>query len=295
MSKSPTPRVITSPHEMREATETRRRAGARIGLVPTMGALHEGHLSLVRASQARCDLTVVTIFVNPTQFGPNEDFSRYPRTMEQDLALLAGEGVNLVYCPTPDVMYPPGFSTYIEPPAAAIRLEGELRPGHFRGVCTVVLKLFQAAPADQAFFGQKDYQQALVIKQMARDLDLPIEIIVCPIIRDANGLALSSRNRYLSPEQRDAALGLSRALAAAKSAATAGERNAESIRALMRQILLGSAVNSIDYVSIADTNSLEEIEQLNMPAVALLAVQVGATRLIDNEILSPPIATQVKE
>ncbi len=275
---------------MREAIEVRRRTGARVGLVPTMGALHEGHLSLVRASQAQCDHTAVTIFVNPTQFGPNEDFSRYPRTMEQDLALLAGEGVELVYCPTLDVMYPQGFSTYIEPPSAAKRLEGELRPGHFRGVCTVVLKLFQAAPADCAFFGRKDFQQALVIRQMTRDLDLATEIVVCPIVRDGDGLALSSRNRYLSPGQREAALGLSRALGAAKEMVATGERNGEALRSQMRTTLLNAGVDSIDYVSISDCESLDELEQLSTPAVALIAARVGTTRLIDNEILTPPNA-----
>lgn len=276
---------------MREAIELRRRKGARIGLVPTMGALHEGHLSLVRASNERCDHTVATIFVNPTQFGPNEDFSRYPRTLEQDLALLAGERVEMVYSPTPEAMYPQGYSTYIEPPSTAKRLEGELRPGHFRGVCTVVLKLFQAAPADTAFFGRKDYQQAMVIQQMTRDLDLWTEIAICPIVRDSDGLALSSRNRYLSPSERERALGLSRALAAAKSAVDAGERNSETIRSLMRSTLLAAEVDSIDYVSIAHGESLEELEQVAAPAVALIAARVGTTRLIDNEILLSSIAT----
>lgn len=270
---------------MRALVDTRRRDGARIGVVPTMGALHDGHLSLIRKSRQFCDCTIATIFVNPTQFGPNEDFARYPRTLEQDLSLLASERTNFVFCPTKEDMYPPGFSTYVEPPASSQRLEGQIRPGHFRGVCTVVLKLLEAVPADAAYFGQKDFQQALVIKHMVRDFNLRTEIVVCPIVRDPDGLALSSRNRYLTPDERARALGLASALTAANRTFASGESDAERLREQMRNTLLRSAVDSIDYVSIADCETLEEINQIDRPAVALIAARLGATRLIDNMIL----------
>jgi pantoate--beta-alanine ligase len=284
------PQVISSPTEMRRIVDARRREGARIGVVPTMGALHEGHLSLVRKSRQSYDCTVATIFVNQAQFGPNEDFARYPRTLDQDLALLATEGTDYVFCPTTETMYPPGFSTYVEPPAVSRRLEGEIRPGHFRGVCTVVLKLLEAIPADIAFFGQKDFQQALVIQHMARDLNLLTAIEVCPIVRDADGLALSSRNRYLSAGEREKALGLSQALARASAATSAGEKKAESLRQQMRETLLHFGVDSIDYVSIANVDTLEELEEIGGHAVALIAARVGATRLIDNALLGDDVS-----
>jgi pantoate--beta-alanine ligase len=277
--------TVTTAQEMRSIVDRERRSGKRIGVVPTMGALHDGHLSLVRRSKAECQVTVATIFVNPTQFGPNEDFSRYPRTLEQDVSLLSREGAHYLYCPSTEEMYPPGFSTYVDPPAVSQRLEGERRPGHFRGVCTVVLKLLEAIPADVAFFGQKDFQQALVISHMARDLQLRTRIEVCPIIRDEDGLALSSRNRYLSPPERARALGLSRALQSAAAAIASGERDAERVRGEMKKVLEQSGVDATDYISISDRETLEELTLLDRPAVALIAARVGSTRLIDNLLL----------
>lgn len=294
MTASNASQVIHSPQEMRSIVDAQRRLGRRLGVVPTMGALHEGHLSLVTRSRLECQATVVTIFVNPTQFGPNEDFSRYPRTLDQDLELLARAGADFVFCPGVEDMYPPGFSTYVEPPAVSQRLEGEIRPGHFRGVCTIVLKLLEAIPADVAYFGQKDFQQALVIQHMVRDLLLRSEIQVCPIVRDDDGLALSSRNRYLSDSERTKALGLWQGLKAAKSAADSGERQANVLRELMTAALHRAGVSSIDYVSIAERGTLNELEQLTTPAVALIAARVGSTRLIDNLLLDPPASSRTK-
>src|SRR5262245_36721385 len=208
-------RVILSPCDVQATVMALRREGRRVGLVPTMGALHEGHVSLIRIARKRADVVVATIFVNPTQFGPKEDFGRYPRVLDGDLQALSAAGCNFVFVPAADDIYPPDFSTYVEPPIVAQPLEGEFRPGHFRGVATVVLKLFNLIPADIACFGQKDYQQLLVIRRMVQDLALPIEIVACPTVREADGLAMSSRNRYLSPAQRQQALGLSQALARA--------------------------------------------------------------------------------
>lgn len=260
-------------------------AGRTIGLVPTMGALHEGHLSLVRRAKAECDAVVATIFVNPAQFGPHEDFDKYPRTLERDLELLGQVGCDLVFAPPKDEMYPAGFSTYVEPPAVAAPLEGVCRPGHFRGVATVVLKLLNLVPADVAYFGQKDYQQSLVIQHMARDLNLPIRIAVCPIVRESDGLALSSRNRYLSSAERQQALALSRGLARAESLVRAGERTAAVIVAALRGELAAAGIERIEYATVADAETLEEVRLLDRPAVALVAAFVGATRLIDNTLL----------
>ena len=207
-----TMRVIQSPSQIRQAIVQLRREGRRVGLVPTMGALHEGHLSLVRIARQRAETVVATIFVNPTQFGPHEDLGKYPRSLDPDLQALSAAGCNLVFVPSASDMYPPGFSTYVDPPAVAQPLEGACRPGHFRGVTTVVLKLFNLIPADFACFGQKDYQQLIVIRRMVEDLALPIEIVACPTVREPDGLAMSSRNRYLSPAERQQALALSRAL-----------------------------------------------------------------------------------
>lgn len=261
-------------------------AGQRIGLVPTMGALHAGHLSLVQAARERSDVVVATIFVNPTQFGPQEDFGKYPRTLEADLRALADAGCDWVFVPQPSDMYPPAYSTYVEPPAVAQPLEGQRRPGHFRGVATVVLKLFEIIPADVACFGQKDYQQALVIRHMVQDLNLPIEIVTCPIVREPDGLALSSRNRYLSPAEREQALALSRALHEATRMVRAGERSAQSMAAAMRNILTAAGIEKIDYATVADAESLSELTVIDGPAVALIACYVGTTRLIDNQLLN---------
>ena len=221
------PRVVSSRVELRAALIAARREGKSIGLVPTMGALHAGHVSLVEASAARCDFTVVTIFVNPTQFAPNEDFRKYPRTLESDLAALAGHGVDLVFTPPTDEIYRPGHATYVEPSGPALPLEGRCRPGHFRGVATIVLKLFNLVQPDVACFGRKDYQQSLVVRRMVDDFDLPIEICVCPIVREADGLALSSRNVYLDAEARRRALVLSRSLRLADELVEAGQPRRE--------------------------------------------------------------------
>lgn len=276
------PRVITSGREIQETTQQLRSAGRRIGLVPTMGALHEGHLSLVRAAKEVCDVAVATIFVNPTQFGPKEDFSKYPRTFNDDLTLLEPVDCDLVFAPSAEEMYPPGFSTYVEPPAVARLLEGVFRPDHFRGVCTVVLKLFNLVPSDVAFFGRKDYQQAMVIRHMARDLDLPLKISVCPIVREPDGLAMSSRNRYLSAAERQQALALSAALRSATDAFITGERSAPDLAATMQDVLQTAGIERIDYATVVDADTLEEVDQIEQPAVALIAGYVGTTRLIDN-------------
>ena len=281
-------RTITTAAEIYTETSALRAAGKTIGLVPTMGALHEGHLSLVRRARSECQAVIATIFVNPTQFGPQEDFSRYPRTLERDLELLAAENCDLVFAPPHDEIYPPGFSTYIEPPAVAAPLEGRCRPGHFRGVATVVLKLFNLIPADTAYFGQKDFQQSLVIRYMVRDLHLPVKITVCPIVREADGLALSSRNRYLSPAERKQALALSLSLRHAEELVRSGQRNAAAIGAAMQQHLTAAGIQRIDYATVADAATLADLNTLDRPAVALVACFVGTTRLIDNCLL--PIA-----
>lgn len=263
------------------------RAGQRVGLVPTMGALHPGHFSLVEAARAECDVVVVTIFVNPTQFGPHEDLARYPRTMEQDLQGLGRLGVELVFAPDVETMYPAGATTWIEPPRVAADLEGACRPGHFRGVATIVLKLFQVLAADVAFFGEKDFQQCLVIRHMVRDLLVPITLRFCPTVREADGLALSSRNRYLDAAQREQALGLSRALAAAKAAA-ANACDVSTIEREMASVLEAHRMDAIEYATVRDAETLEPLAELDRAAVALIAARVGATRLIDNCRLEPP-------
>jgi len=251
-----------------------------------MGALHEGHLSLVRAARQRADIVVTTIFVNPTQFGPQEDLSRYPRTLDNDLKLLSAEGCHFVFLPTASDMYPAGFSTYVDPPAVAEPLEGKCRPGHFRGVATIVLKLFNLIPADFACFGQKDFQQLSVIRHMVQDLALPIEIVACPIVRESDGLAMSSRNRYLSPAERAQALAISRALDRAAQLVASGERDASAVVSRMRQELTAAGITQIDYVAIADPETLAEKHVLDGPSVALIAAFVGKTRLIDNRVLA---------
>ena len=256
-----------------------------IGLTPTMGYLHEGHLSLVRRARAENAAVAASIFVNPAQFGPNEDLARYPRDPERDLSLLKAEGVDFVFMPAPDDVYPPGFDTWVEPGAIANRLEGKMRPGHFRGVATVVLKLFSIVQAERAYFGAKDAQQLRVIRQMVRDLNLPVEVIACPTVREPDGLALSSRNVYLSAEERVKALSLSASLRLAEQLVAVGERRARSIRDRMRRVIAANAGVSIDYISIADSDTLEELSIIDRPALVSLAVRVGATRLIDNVVI----------
>lgn len=278
-------RIFTDPAAIRRAVRQHQRAGRRVGLVPTMGALHEGHVSLVRIARERADVVAVTIFVNPTQFGPQEDFAKYPRTLEADLEALVAAGCDLVLVPERDAVYPPGCSTVVEPPAVAAPLEGVCRPGHFRGVTTIVLKLFGMVPADLACFGQKDYQQALVIRRMVDDLNVPIEIVVCPIVREADGLAMSSRNRYLSRDERQRALAISRSLQMATKAIAEGEQDAATLVKLMRDELTRAGIERIDYIALAHSETLAEKQTIDGPVVALIAAFVGSTRLIDNCLL----------
>jgi pantoate--beta-alanine ligase len=256
-----------------------------VGLVPTMGYLHEGHLSLVRRVAEECASVVVSIFVNPTQFGPSEDLSAYPRDMERDLRLLEPLGVNLVWNPTPEIMYPDGYQTWVEVEALTIPLEGKRRPGHFRGVTTVVTKLFNGVQPAKAYFGQKDAQQAAVIRRMTRDLNFPIEIVVCPIVRELDGLAMSSRNTYLDPQQRQAATVLYRALNAAKDVYDTGERDADKLRAVMEKTIADEPLAQLQYVSCADYDTLEELKTVSGKVLLSMAVFVGKTRLIDNFVL----------
>ena len=253
-----------------------------LGLVPTMGFLHQGHLSLVARSRAECGATAVSIFVNPTQFGPNEDLARYPRDLDRDLQLLEAAGVDLVFTPEPHEMYPPGFDLTIQVGGVTEVLEGAVRPTHFAGVATVVAKLFNIVQPTRAYFGQKDAQQSVVIRKLVRDLDMPVEVVVAPTVREADGLALSSRNSYLTPEQRAAAPAIYRALQAAKALADAGERNAETLRQAMRALIAAEPLMQVDYVSVADPDTLRELESLDGQALASMAVRLGATRLIDN-------------
>jgi pantoate--beta-alanine ligase len=256
-----------------------------LGLVPTMGYLHAGHLSLVRQAKDECRSVVVSIFVNPTQFGPQEDLARYPRDLERDLSLLEPLGVDLVWTPTAEVMYPNDYQTWVEVDALTRRLEGDMRPGHFRGVTTVVAKLFNAVGPDKAYFGQKDAQQAAVIRRMAMDLNFPVDVIVCPTVREPDGLAMSSRNKYLEGEDRKAALVLHRALVTAGDAFEKGEREAEKLRALMRETLAAEPRAQAQYVSCADYDTLQELNQVTGKTLLSMAVLVGKTRLIDNLVL----------
>ena len=257
----------------------------KVGLVPTMGYLHEGHLSLIRRSRQDCEHVVVSIFVNPTQFGPKEDLSKYPRDLDRDLSLLEPLGVDLVWTPSDEDMYPSGYQTWVEVEGITRPLEGAMRPGHFRGVTTVVAKLFNAVQPHRAYFGQKDAQQAAVIRQMARDLSYPLEVVVCPTVREPDGLAMSSRNVYLDPEQRKAATVLYRSLCAAKEAYDDGERDAEKIRGKMKEVLASEPLADVQYVSCADYDTLEELETVTGKALLSMAAFVGKTRLIDNMIL----------
>lgn len=274
--------VVTTLNELRATYQP---WAGTLGLVPTMGALHEGHLSLVRRARAECERVAVSIFVNPTQFGPNEDLSKYPRDLPRDLALLAAEGVDVVWTPTPADVYPPNFQTWVEVEGLTLPLEGALRPGHFRGVTTVVAKLFNAFQAQKAYFGQKDAQQVAVIRRMVLDLNFPIEIIVCPTLREADGLAMSSRNVYLNAEQRQAATTLYRALSAAKAAYENGERSAEALRQIVSAIFASEPLTQLQYFSCADYDSLQEVNALTGKTLLSLAAFLGKTRLIDNFVL----------
>jgi pantoate--beta-alanine ligase len=258
-----------------------------VGFVPTMGYLHQGHLALVRQARAENPSVVVSIFVNPTQFGPQEDFARYPRNPERDLALLEKERVDLVFMPTAEEMYPPKFNSWVEVGGITEKLEGASRPGHFRGVATVVAKLFNIVQPDKAYFGQKDAQQLIIIKKMASDLDMNLEVIAVPTVRESDGLAMSSRNTYLNPEERKQAVVLYQALKLAQKLNTEGEKDAESIRQQMTDLIQKQPLAKIDYISIADAETLDELEIVKPPALVSLAVRFGKTRLIDNVVLIP--------
>lgn len=277
--------IFRTPATMRARAEDLRRDGRRIAVVPTMGALHEGHLELLRYARARADVVILTIFVNPTQFGPNEDLAKYPRDEAGDLAKARGCGIDLAFCPTAEAMYPPGSQTFIEVRALQQPLCGASRPGHFAGVATVVTKLFHATLPHLAVFGEKDYQQLAVIRRMVRDLDFGIEIHGVPIVREADGVALSSRNAYLSAEQRVAARALSAGLAAAEAAYLGGERSSGALVAAARAPLESEPLARIDYVELRDADELTEIERVERPAVLAIAAFVGTTRLIDNRVL----------
>jgi pantoate--beta-alanine ligase len=275
-------RIVTTLSEARRCLEALPRPH---GLVPTMGYLHEGHLSLVRRARAENAVAAATIFVNPTQFGPNEDLSTYPRDMPRDLALLETEGVQIVFTPSVEEMYPPGGETVVSVGALSHKLEGVARPGHFDGVVTVVTKLFHVMAPDRAYFGQKDAQQTVVIRRMVRDLRFPVEIVVCPTVRESDGLALSSRNAYLDPQERGAALVLSRALVRAQMLHAKGEHSAERIRLEMLSILRDEPLADVDYVSVADPETLDEQLCSGAGSLVSLAVRIGRTRLIDNVVL----------
>lgn len=273
-----------SPSAVRKAVRDAQRGGAVVGVVPTMGALHRGHVSLIEIARQQCDFVVATIFVNPTQFGPNEDFEKYPRTLEDDLSKCKAAGADLIFTPQTTDMYLPDAETEVCVNELTKVLEGAMRPGHFDGVTTVVAKLFNITVPDKAFFGQKDYQQQLVIRRMVRDLDFGVEIVTCPIIREEDGLAMSSRNRYLSPDERERALSLSRSLTVARELAESGSTPADAAKK-MNEFLRDQQGVDLDYAVIADGETLQNADDDAASAVALIAAHVGETRLIDNEIL----------
>ncbi len=277
-------RVIKEPEAMQQWAQAQRRAGMRIGLVPTMGYLHAGHLSLVEVARSRADAVVVSIFVNPVQFGPNEDFEKYPRDEARDLALCEGAGVAAVFLPSAAAMYAPDASVFVVEERLGLGLCGGRRPGHFRGVCTVVAKLFNLALPDVAVFGQKDFQQAAIIRRLVRDLNFPVEVVVAPTRREPDGLAMSSRNVYLAGGERERALGLSRALQGAAEAVSAGPCDAEALRRRMIETLEAHALRA-DYAEIVDADTLEPVKRAAPGHVALVAAFCGKTRLIDNRML----------
>jgi pantoate--beta-alanine ligase len=274
--------IVTTLPELRLA---RARLPQPVGLVPTMGYLHAGHLSLVRRARQENASVVVSIFVNPTQFGPAEDLAAYPRDLPRDLELLAREGADLVWAPSPEVMYPPGYQTWITVEEVTRPLEGSMRPGHFRGVATVVAKLFNGVQPQKAYFGQKDAQQVAVIRRMVQDLDFPLEVVTCPTMREPDGLAKSSRNVYLNPQERAAAVVLYRALYAARQAFERGERDGERLREILSGVLAGEPLANPQYVSCADPDTLEELTTVAGRALLSMAVFIGKTRLIDNMIV----------
>lgn len=278
-------RVVETVEELRAVRDT---LPGPVGLVPTMGYLHEGHLSLIRRARADCGGIVVSIFVNPTQFGPHEDFTRYPRDVPRDLRLCEEAGVDVVFMPDVQEMYPPGSSTFVEVERLQDRWEGASRPGHFRGVVTVVTKLFRMARPDRAYFGEKDYQQLQIVRRLVRDLVLDLEIVGCPTVREPDGLALSSRNVYLGSEDRQRALALSHALRAAQERLTAGDQDAAALVAAMQDVVSSTPGVELDYAAVVDPSTLVPVEVVQEPARALIAARIASVHLIDNAPLLPP-------
>src|SRR5579859_71013 len=272
---------------MKESARQARAEGRVIGLVPTMGALHAGHVALVQRAKRDCSNVIASIFVNPKQFGPKEDFAKYPRTLEADSETFSAAGVDALFLPEAAEIYPPGFGTYVTVEGLSDRLEGRSRPGHFRGVATVVLKLLEIVQPHFAYFGRKDAQQVRIISQMARDLNLDAEIVVCPIVREADGLALSSRNAYLGTEERRAATVLHRALEAARAELVAGTRDSLHLQAALRKVLETEPLAAVDYAQIVGADTFEPVTRVTRPCYALLAVFLGKTRLIDNLYIEP--------
>lgn len=277
-------KLVHTVNEVREQVKEWKKEGLTVGLVPTMGFLHEGHQSLIAASVKENDRTVVSVFVNPTQFGPNEDFEAYPRDIEKDRALCESTGADLVFNPESEEMYPEGFCTYTNITGLSDALCGKSRPIHFKGVCTVVSKLFNIVGADKAYFGEKDAQQLAIIRRMVRDMNIPVEIVGCPIIREEDGLAKSSRNTYLNPEERKAALILSKAVFAGKDMVENGEKSAEKIVSSMKEIIKSEPLAEIDYVEMVDMNTMKNIDAVEGAVLCAIAVKIGKTRLIDNFI-----------
>ena len=276
-------RIFSKPSELSRLIKELKREGKSVGFVPTMGYLHEGHLSLVRCAKKENDIVVVSIFVNPTQFGPNEDYSRYPRDLERDLNLLQEEGVNFVFTPSVEQMYPPPYSTYVEETALSLLWEGEYRPGHFKGVCTIVTKLFNIVKPDRAYFGEKDFQQLKVIQKMVRDLNMDVEIVGCPIVRERDGLAMSSRNTYLSPEEREQATAIYKSFLYAERLVKEGERNPRQLEQKIKEFLAKyPLIKQIDYVAVVNPENLKPAERINGGERILIAVRMPSARLIDN-------------
>jgi pantoate--beta-alanine ligase len=291
--RSAEPRIVREGHALRQQIVAARQAGQSVGLVPTMGALHEGHLSLVDAARAECDLVVTTIFVNPTQFAPGEDLRRYPRDMDRDLAMLKSHRCDLVFAPSEADMYPPGHVTFVDVGVLGQVLEGKFRPTHFRGVATVVMKLFQLAPATRVYFGRKDYQQTLVVRQMVADLNVPIDVRVCPTVREPDGLAMSSRNAYLSTEEREQALALSKSLRLAERLVQQGEREVTVIDRAMRQEIGTTKGVDVHYIAFVADGTVTPVTKIDGPTTIAIAATVGGTRLIDNMLVNAGVRCQV--
>ena len=278
--------ILTSAAEVTAISKEARRAGKRIGFVPTMGALHQGHLSLVRTARAQADVVIASVFVNPLQFGPTEDFSKYPRDVEKDSAMLAAEKTDYLFLPSVEEMYPPGGTTWVNVEGLSEKLDGHSRPGHFRGVTTVVAKLFNIVQPDFAFLGQKDAAQVAIVNKMVRDLNFDVRIVVCPIVREADGLAMSSRNAYLNPEQRKRALVLYRALMRVQTLADRGESNSARLKVAGQQVLAEESAVRLDYFEIVDRDTLDPVPDISGGALVAVAAYVGSTRLIDNIVLT---------